>query len=114
MKRWRTSWFELACSSAAIVEILRCADESGERAVVEGVREGVVGVEVENLVESSIQLQSEAVVIGIAGVVSVIKQAGIVVCGRAAGFSPSVRKTPFRLASLQEAASAAGNSGCRE
>ncbi len=33
----------------AIVEILGCADECGERAIVESVRPGVIGIEGENV-----------------------------------------------------------------
>ena len=49
MKRWRMSWLELARSSGAIVQVLRGADEGGEGAVVERVRERVIGVQAEVL-----------------------------------------------------------------
>ena len=44
----------------AVVKILRRADESGEGAIVESVREGVVGVQAEILAESFDHLKSES------------------------------------------------------
>ena len=48
-KRLRTSWFELARSAGPVVEVLRRADEGRERAVVQRLRERVVGIEPEIL-----------------------------------------------------------------
>src|ERR1700739_3075205 len=56
----------------SVIEILRRADEGGEGAIVQGVREGIVGVQAEILAESFDHLKSEPVINRIAGVVCVI------------------------------------------
>src|SRR3984885_13672629 len=76
----------------AIVEILGRAEERREGAVVECMRPSVISVKGEDSVESFGQLESEAVVIGIAGVVCVIEQAGIGKRGRAAGIDAVVEE----------------------
>src|SRR5271167_4817223 len=69
----------------AIVEVLGRAHERGEGTVVKRVREGIVRVEVENLVKPLDQLQRHTVVNGVPGVICVIKQTGIVICRTASG-----------------------------
>ena len=61
------------------VQILGRADERGESTVVNRMRESVVGVQAEDLAPAFDCLQGKAVVIGIAAVVSVIEQAGVVI-----------------------------------
>lgn len=105
---------------AAIVEILGRADERGEGAVVERVREGIVRIQRENLLESFGDLQSKAVVNGIAGVVRVIEQAGVGIGRRATGIESVVeeglsrgptRRRSFRRRTVRSAGSDAGNGG---
>src|ERR1700746_2666852 len=67
----------------SVVKILRGADESGEGAIVRGVREGVVGAQAKIFAESLDHLESEPVIDRIARVVRVVQQAGIVVSGAA-------------------------------
>src|SRR5579862_4893285 len=67
----------------AIVKILRRADESSESAVVESMRERVVGIQAEIPAESFDDLKGEPVIDGISGVIRVIEETGVVV-GRTA------------------------------